>query len=353
MNTTGCANTYAQDRFFAMGAVPAPGECTFSIPFYAVYMSLAVLMMAMVAIRRTTLIIDRVRFAKKHSRRGKCSMVQVTTMAASWLAVLIHLAILIVPLTYGDANNVMVFLLGIQVFVFQIGSIKWSDKLIRLGSRIIGSKLSSKPSDSHEESEDPLRKHDTLLRVLGILIRAVALFQVICWCIFSLVFPSEKLWFLLGSGMLAISTLGLITLIIYQYQRCKMAIYAMNARIEANVLVKDQSTMVAVSKFTKHQLIQLFGVPCIVLFLLWAVEVIPRSYAYMLVCVGCDVLVNGSMLVTFLASSAGKANKGSRDEGSNKVVAAAAAGNKDEDTHHHMSKDTSLNESKVDASLPA
>jgi hypothetical protein len=242
------------------------------------------------------------------SHKGKFALLQIITLTQSWASLLATLAILIVPLAYGANDNVMILLLGIQIFLFQISSIQWQEKLLRLGSRIIGVKFKPRLQSGNQHSEeDLLAKQDFLLKLLVLSIKIAILFQLICLCVLAMVFPTDTTWLSLGIGMLAYFTLASVLTFVYQYQRCKTAILAAKKHVEATMMAyvsEDVSTSVAVAKFKKHQIIQLLtGLPATVILLLWSIEVIPPSFWLTIFTVLCDTLVSGTMLSTFMGKS--------------------------------------------------
>jgi len=341
MNTTGCPAFFARDDLLAMdpfGTNESP--CNVMIPLYAVLLAVFTLILGAVALSRTKYILRRVYSNSGVTLgapwRGRLGWPQILTISQSWLSCINSLLLLIVPLAYGSGNNIVVVLFGVQNVLNAISSERWLTKLIRLGSKIIGKPnqrsskqlanslrptrpvSSSTVSDVHggggEEAMPEqllamvhLERFDIVLYVMMTSLRLVTIFLLISLCVLPLVFPSERRWLLGGLGAQSYHVFASLAVFLYQYHRCKAAMIITQKHIHAmlkndpdKALGSDDGLRQAIKKFSRHQLIlTMTGCPGGVIFLLWAISVLPVNHSTILVGVFFDVLVNGSMFFTF------------------------------------------------------
>jgi hypothetical protein len=349
MNTTGCSPYYARDTFFVMDPIAASvAPCIVPLPLYGCFIGIYASILGLVAYSRTSYIVRRAYSGKvKRGKRGEFGSLQILTMTQSWLSSINMDLLLIVPLTYGTQHNVVIFLLGFQIFLFGVSSERWLTKLIRLGARIIGTNYYSKPkanqvSDSQQGSEEALifedlQKFDLIQRSLVFSVRAALALELLSFCLFCMVFPTARYWFLIGIGFQSYFTFACMFVIIHQYQRCKNAIIQTqkgvrqilrNPAADSNIAVKS-----VLSKFTRHQWIVLTtGTPGAIVLLLWAAEVIPINFGMLIVCCSFDVVVNSSMFLTFMlrgnitGSSSRPKNDEKEDEGKRSSPGSAGKG---------------------------
>jgi len=344
MNTTGCQAQLARDDLLLMDPSASPiSPCILVIPLYATLLAIYTLVLGLVAFSRTRYILKRTfsRSATRSGKTGSIGWVQTVTITQSWLSCINCFLILIVPFVYGSAHNVIVFLFGVQNVLYAISSERWLTKLIRLGSKIIGKRYttsskqqlmrspgsprSGKAEDSNNDSGtddnefaamDNLRHLDLFLKIMMTSIRLMTVFLFISFCVLTLVFPTERRWLSAGLGAQSFLVCTSLIVLVYQYQRCKTAIIQTQKHVQA--MLKNNSRPPeekdgiknVLKKFTRHQLIlTVTGGPTWILLLLWAVSVIPINHATILVAMGIDVIVNGSMFFTFVLKSATKGGK--------------------------------------------
>ena len=343
MNTTGCPAPFARDDLLAMDPLNlSESPCFLVVPVYAILLAMYTVIMGGVATLRTRYIWKRVysRTATR-SRAGRFGWLQILTITQSWLSCLAFFLLLIIPFVYGSENNVIVFIFGVQHVLYAISSERWLTKLIRLGSRIIGKRYtttkatnglraSSKVDLAAEDSGSApmegeefsamakLERFDPILHVLMFSIRVMMVFLLISFCILTLVFPFERRWLLAGLGTQGYLIFASLVVSIYQYQRCKTAIIETQRRIKALVQSNDPAGGGAekdglkhvLKKFTRHQLIlTVTGAPGWLIHFLWATSVIPINFTTILVSTTFDVVVNGSMFITFVHKSASSSTK--------------------------------------------
>lgn len=295
MNTSGCSSFgIGRDDLLQMNT-GKEAPCTLIIPLYIVVVTLFGCILLLVAIKRTMYIIRRSETGNYGQDSNKFGMNQIYTLTQSWLTVLNVFLLLIIPFTYGTSNSVICFLVGTLYFFFGISADRWIAKILRLGSRIIG----KKPNNNTEEIYRHLDQLDWILTILVYSIRFVLLLQLSC-TILTVVYPLDRYWLLSVIGFQVYLVTAAVTILMYQYQRCKNAIYASQRNIQGIVEHANRGTNAVLKKFNRHQLILIgMGLPAICIHVLWTVEVIPVNYIVVMMVVFFGAFVNSTMLFTF------------------------------------------------------
>ena len=324
MNTTGCAPNIARDNFFTMNSMDHFGPCIVNIPLYICVLTLATLLLLSAAILRTRFILTR----QSKNRRGGGSrdgsvcglpILQTVTLFQSWASVVVSALILILPLTFGTDGNVIVILVGIELFLFGISSERWMSKLIRLGRRIAGPGHASSFKDGADieesltESQDDLVHMDSTLKIVVSSVRIMLIVQFIFMVILAgIALPTSRIFFQIGIGIQGYLVFASMCAIIYQYYRCEAVIKSSHEKVQAyrvggsSQLKANRQLESIQRKFRMHQSILLAaGLPASIILITWVLDLpgMPISYGLLLYLMMVDALVNGAMIVTFVSSS--------------------------------------------------
>jgi hypothetical protein len=308
MNTSGCELNFARDDFFISdysGSIP---PCYFSIPVYYTFMSIFSTILFLVAVVRTSLVRHmRLKKKKRIEKFSVNAMIPLLTVAASWGSFIVIMLMMIIPATQGATQTNMTFLLGWQCLCFNFLAERWLRKLIKLGGKIIapksriGDSSSSNGGDHEIKVLEKLKRTDNMLKVLETIIITGIIFQFICFCILSMVFPSQKVWLNIGIGMEGYEIFFSMFALVWQYHRCSQAIKASSTVVRGILDGKQRPLDNVNQKFRKHQLILMaFGLSGSMVFLLWSVNVIPISYLLLIATSLFDSGTNCGILFTFL-----------------------------------------------------
>jgi hypothetical protein len=257
-----------------------------------------------VAYSRTAIIFRRVRGRRV---QAKLNRAQLITIGQVYCSLLVTLALLIVPFI-SQGGNVMVLLLGLQGLLFWICGLRWFNKLLRLGSRIIDPKRKQANTSSdgantpdHPNAVDELAKSDSILKILISIATIIITIQAFFYCILAMVFPTNRIWLLTGVGLQSLLVLLSALMFTHQYQRCKNTILEANSKVRAITTANSNSTLAVVRKFTMHQIILLAtALPGIIVLLLYSLEVIPVNFTLTIVYTFFDVVTNASLLGVFM-----------------------------------------------------
>ena len=305
----------------AMGLDPSTIECSVSIVAFTALFSLYFCIMLLVALLRTYVILQNRKNRRGQSRYSGSSWVPILTLAQSWLCVGIYLVVVVIFHAYGSANNVFVFLLGLESLLFGIGSDQWVNKLIRLGSRIIISPTKQKQmQQTHHQNSQLLKQAvgaklprksviqlapavaevDALLKFLIWTNRLVLVIQFTFLCIVAMVLPTQRQWLQAGVGLLAGVIFLALTALWWQYHRCEKAMLETQKGVMGSSTAPHWISAVRFKFFIHRLVIAALGIPAIVIAILWAAEVIPINHVFLLVFGFLDVATNSLMILTFI-----------------------------------------------------
>jgi hypothetical protein len=310
-NVTGCGSALARDTLLVPSALEQlieSAECFVALPLYYILIILFTVILLLVALVRTKIVKANQLKRKKAHASWSTRMFPLATLLASWASVAVLVLLMIIPLLAFPLNNSLIFLIGLQYLCFNILSERLLRKLLRLGAKIISTKelhSSSSDADDTNKTLDYLKRSDSVLRVLHVLIMAGITFQFLCLCVLSMAFPDQSIWLRVGVGMEGFNIFCPMCALIWQYQRCSSAIAKQMNKVKdlgpgSRAGVLDS----VLAKFRKHQFIlALFGIPGSLLYALLGADVIKISYLVIVVNAFLDAGVNSGVLMTVIKKS--------------------------------------------------
>lgn len=281
MNTSGCTDGFGRDDLLVANY---PAQCTFILPLYIVLVIASTSILFGVALKRSLSIF----------KKPRVGLNPFITLTQSWFTVLNVLLFAVIPFTHQSKTNILCFLLGTLLVLFGISADQWMAKLLRLGGQIIGKK------PANDEVYRHLDKLDWILTILIFSFRLVLALQLI-FTVLALIDPN---WIRVVLGAEAYIIFTCMSVLVYQYQRCKNVIQLSKANVKGLVQNGNRDLDLVLRKFNGHQCIVLgVGIPSFCLHLLWAIGVIPVNYAVILVVMCSGALVSSAMFLTFTCYS--------------------------------------------------
>ncbi|KAH9261652.1 hypothetical protein BASA81_000308 [Batrachochytrium salamandrivorans] len=291
MNSTGCEPGWAKDEFvYSTALLTTTSECTVNIAFFNAFLSILILIQLANFVITTHGILQRARQRKLALLFG-----QYQTIASCFCTLVAVLLLIILPNTIGTEQNSMLCLVGIILFLFNINLSRRTEKIRRLGTRLIMKRL---PETKHTLSR--INPNDRLVTGLVSLGYLICVVEFVFICIIAVILYQDAHWPQVSIGLNAAFLCIICACAVHQTEQCRRAVRDTTKQVR-NML--NPQTLVKYSqvqaKFRNQMLVYvLFGSVGATVCILAAIGVIPIDHRLLLTAVGFDATGTLAMLLS-------------------------------------------------------
>jgi hypothetical protein len=277
MNTTGCPDGWATDviMFYNNEELACDMPVAVWIVFFVVFCGLKLF----VAITHTKLWVTR-EHKRENNRstagRGRSARSRRFPIvpAMSWMLFMIYLAFFLVS-TLNVARGVPAFIFGLGWMLFGLIYLAYAFKFINLGHRI-----GARSTDISKSERDKLSKIDVIGKIIVVIGFVSLIGQTICYCVLGLIYPSDYMFIQIANGFDGWFVASATTILLYQMQRVKNAIYSSRDANKANLTSPaGRELELVLNKLNKQQLSAIvIATVSVVFYMLVAVGVLLCRY---------------------------------------------------------------------------
>jgi hypothetical protein len=279
MDYSGCFPGFAKDNLFITNDI---SSCSLPVVAFCVVLGIYTIILTSVALVRIRLVFYT-RQGKRKVKSGNLLyplIIVFASLASSGSAFFL----LLLPFTSLFSTYTMQVLFGIHCIAFNVLAIRWLQKLLNLGTRVITQNVKVQ-----------YIKPNWILHTCLFLSTTLTLVQI------GLFLQNQsRVGFQVGIGLEAIVTFSSLFALSYQYSRCEHAILRVVKEAPENG--GKRSTLRVVRTFRLQRIILVaLGSPASLFYLFWALNLIPSiGYGMLIGSFTFDVLTNSGILFSFL-----------------------------------------------------
>lgn len=224
MNTTNCTVPGWAHDDLVFSLRDQEESCTLNIVFFNTYVSFLVLLQCVNLVIRTQYVLHRARKTKRALGRH-----QYVTIGSTLITLIAIILFLVLPNTIGAGRNTSVCLVNITLLMFNFSLLRWVEKIMRLGSRLIMKRL----PEAKSLSASRLLQRDNFVTGMLAVSYVLCLFMFITGCVLSIVLYEQRVWPHVALGLMGSFLIIASTCSVYQTEKCRRVISDTAKRVKS------------------------------------------------------------------------------------------------------------------------